>query len=421
MSEGLTGVKGGDEVASIADVTGVFDLASSDDQRRVRDIADSMLGAGTPSRSFRTIGADPGAALDLRVATKLALSKRAVEGLDWKGSLGVVFAMWGEGRRLRPRSADNPTGEDALCVKLDQLAWLLGGSDIDYRVYPVDDGDPDDSAEIARQRARSHPEGERVHVLRLADALPAASGPLVDLDSVDDSRKGGAIVYGASVALADGCDAVVMTDADNSVNLGQTGLLLDPFLNGADVVVGDRKHPEAVLVKAEARWGPGIVVLRHMQRMVGRALFSRGLRDTQAAFKLYNRASLESILDAPSTYGFAFDSDWLYSAIAADRSIERVPFAFIDSFEESASITQGPMTTWESLLRGLVDAARARGVDHDEDMARVVDDHASATELEFVVQSVPPQLRDATDQQLGSRDVMSPSDLRDWLEDLSGI
>jgi hypothetical protein len=421
MSEGLTGVKGGDEVASIADVTGVFDLASSDDQRRVRDIADSMLGAGTPSRSFRTIGADPGAALDLRVATKLALSKRAVEGLDWKGSLGVVFAMWGEGRRLRPRSADNPTGEDALCVKLDQLAWLLGGSDIDYRVYPVDDGDPDDSAEIARQRARSHPEGERVHVLRLADALPAASGPLVDLDSVDDSRKGGAIVYGASVALADGCDAVVMTDADNSVNLGQTGLLLDPFVNGADVVVGDRKHPEAVLVKAEARWGPGIVVLRHMQRMVGRALFSRGLRDTQAAFKLYNRASLESILDAPSTYGFAFDSDWLYSAIAADRSIERVPFAFIDSFEESASITQGPMTTWESLLRGLVDAARARGVDHDEDMARVVDDHASATELEFVVQSVPPQLRDATDQQLGSRDVMSPSDLRDWLEDLSGI
>ena len=91
----------------------------------------------------------------------------------------------------------------------------------------------------------------------------------------------------ASGPVAHNCDAVVMTDADNSVNLGQLGLLIARHASGAGVVIGDRKHPEAILVKAEARWGPGIVVLRHMQRMVGRALFDQGLRDTQAAFKLY--------------------------------------------------------------------------------------------------------------------------------------
>ena len=396
--------------------TGVFDIASPDDHRRVRYMAEQMLTA--TDGELRRLGADAAAPLDLRIAGKLAQSKQALAEQGWSGRVGIVFAMWGEQRRLQPRSADNPTGEDALHTKLDQLEWLLEGTGIDWRVYPTDDGDPDDSAAVAIDRAASHPLGDRTRVLRLADAIATEDGPLGNLRSVDDSRKGGAIVHGSMSALDDGCDAVVMTDADNSVNLGQLGLLIAPHADGANVVVGDRKHPEAVLVKAEARWGPGIVVLRHMQRMVGSALFSRGLRDTQAAFKLYDRSALTDILAMPSTYGFAFDSDWLYGAIAGGHTIERVPFAFIDSFEESASITQGPMTTWESLLKGLVDAARARGVDHDEEMASVIDEYASATQLDVVVQQVPPELEGVDDAALGEPETMSPQRLRAWLEQL---
>ena len=76
------------------------------------------------------------------------------------------------------------------------------------------------------------------------------------------------------------------------------------------------------------------------------------------------------------------------------------------------------MTTWESLLRGLVDAARARNVDHDEAMAAVVDDHATAPELERVVVSVPPQLDGIDDAALGDPSVMTPAQLRSWLEEL---
>ncbi len=399
--------------------TGQFDLASPDDQRRVRSIADALLDAKMAGADLGALRGDGSLPLDLRLASTLAISKRAAQTIDWPGRIAVVFAMWGERRRLQPRSSDNPTGEDALHAKLDQLTWLFAGTPVDWRVYPVDDGDPDDSASVAEQRAALHAAGDRVEVLRLAEALPTASGPLRWLPDVDASRKGGAIVHGADVARKSGCDAIVMTDADNSVNLGQLGLLLEPFASGrADVVIGDRKHPDAVLVKAEARWGPGIVVLRHMQRMVGRALFGRGIRDTQAAFKLYGRNALDDILAAPSTYGFAFDSDWLYATVAAGRTIDRVPFAFIDSFEESASITQGPMTTWESLLRGLVAAARARGVDHDEAMAGVIDDHAVAAKLETVVQTVPPQLADVADADLGNPEVMSPDELREWLASL---
>jgi len=368
----------------------------------------------------------PEVPIDLALAFKLAQSKLVIRSSAWSGQLAVVFAMWGEQRRLRPRSAANPTGEDALAVKLDQLEWLFGrgrnadaDSGVGWKLIAVDDGDPDDSAAVARDRADDHRLGDRVTVLRLGDVVPVATGPLAGLAHVDDSRKGGAVVMGAARSLELGADAVVVTDADNSVNLAQLGLLIGPFVAAnAGAVIGDRKHVDSVLVKAEARWGPGIVVLRHMQRMVGRALFDHGLRDTQAAFKLYGRAALQSILAAPSTYGFSFDSDWLYATAAAGLPIERAPFAFIDSFEESASITQGPMTTWESLLVGLVAAARERGADHDEEMAAVVDDFATAEILEQVVATVPRALAGASDAELGQRATMAPASLRSWLERL---
>ena len=394
-------------------VTGSYDIASPDDQRRVRAIAAGLLTSGHGS------GGDtlaPNTSIDEALASKLAESKAAVDASGWSGRLAVVFAMWGEQRRLLPRSADNPTGEDALITKLDQLSWLFDGSAVDWSVIAVDDGDPDDSASVALRQAERHQERERVTVLRLGEAIPTDSGPLASLADVDDSRKGGAIALGALRAMDRGADAVVITDADNSVDLGQVGLLLQPFLGGAGVVIGDRKHPASVLVKAEDRWGPGIVVLRHMQRMVGRALFDRGLRDTQAAFKLYGRTALEAILAAPSTFGFSFDSDWLFAAVAAGEQIERVPFAFIDSFEESASITQGPMTTWESLLTGLVAAARARGVDHDEEMAAVVDDFVTAEALDQVIERVPDELIGVSDAELGQRSTMTPDQLRAWLQ-----
>ena len=396
--------------------TGVFDLGSEHDQDRVRRLADAIVAGDIEPRS----PGDPTAPLDARIAAHLATSRQIVRAMRWDGTVGVVFAMWGERRRLRPRTDDNPTGEDALHAKLDQLSWLFSGTPTGWRVYPVDDGDPEDSAAVAIERAELHPEGHRVSVLRLADEIPADAGPLVRLQHVDESRKGGAIIAGAAAAVADGCDAVVMTDADNSVNLGQVGLLLGPFRGGAGAVIGDRKHPDSVLVKAEARWGPGIVVLRHMQRMAGRALFATGLRDTQAAFKLYGRPVLDDILASPSTFGFAFDSDWMYAALAGGTPIARAPFAFVDSIEESASITQGPMTTWESLLRGLVAAARARGVDHDVEMAQVIDDYARAESLELVVERVPPELEGVDDTQLGDPAVMTAERLREWLDELTG-
>ena len=347
----------------------------------------------------------------------LARSKAAIHAIGWTGHVAIVIAMWGERRRLLARTDENPLGEDAMRVKLDQLDWLFAETDVEWTLIAVDDGDPDDSATVAREQADEHRCADRVVVLRLADAIPVADGPLATLGNVDESRKGGAMVLGAKHALDLGADAVVLTDADNSVDLGQVGLLLELFVaSTAGAVVGDRKHPDSVLVKAEARWGPGIVVLRHMQRMVGRSLFDTGLRDTQAAFKLYGRKALTAILAKPSTFGFSFDSDWLYATIRAGERVERVPFVFIDSFEDSASIAQAPMTTWDSLFTGLVAAARARDADHDEEMAAVIDDLVTAEVLEKVIEQVPDELRGIADAEIGDRSIMTPAEVRRWIE-----
>ncbi|MCI5211039.1 MAG: glycosyltransferase, partial [Candidatus Electrothrix sp. ATG2] len=181
--------------------------------------------------------------------------------------------------------------------------------------------------------------------------------------------------------------------------------------------MGNRKDPDAVLVKQESRWGVGIKLLRHMQRMVGHSIFSQGILDTQAAFKLYHRDVLQKIIQRPTVYDFSFDTDWILAAIAMNERFVKVPFAFIDSFAQSASITQGPMTTWETLLKGLVKAVRQHGVPHNQAMARVLDEEIrTSADLDLLINHLPPELADAADNDLGDPAVLSPEAVQAWIQ-----
>jgi hypothetical protein len=395
-----------------------LDLTDPDDRARLYTLAESLgERSGLSSEDLRVLAGDATLPLDLKLAAKLAESRAYLSGCHATLDVGVVFAMWGEHNRLRPRGPDNPNGEDLLRVKLEQLDWATRGTRIRWRLYAVDDGCPQGSGRIAAELAAGHPLGERARVLELAGVLPARKGPLAGLASADDSRKGGAVIYGCLRALDDGAEAVVYTDADTSVHLGQLGLLLRPHLEErARVVLGDRKAPGALLVKQESRWGVGIKTLRHIQRRVGFAVFGSGIRDTQAAFKLYERGVLERILERPTVYDFSFDTDWLAAVVSMREPFACVPFAFIDSFEESASIAQGPMTTWLTLLKGLASGVRARGLPHDEEMTRVLDDEIhEAEDLEALLHRLPPELEHACDEDLGSPDLMPASAVRDWI------
>ncbi len=393
-----------------------FDLTEAADRQSLSVLTEQLL--TMPLDEVKAAAREENAPLEFKIGAKLADSRQFLLKNEQPVKIGVVFAMWGEQNRLRPKADDNPNGEDALRVKLEQLAWATAGTAVSWKLYVVDDGDPNDSGALAAQIAESHPLGDHVQVMWLDKAVPAADGPLQKLASANDSRKGGAVIYGCMQAIADGVDVVIYTDADNSVHLGQIGLLLRPFIqNKTGVVLGNRKHPDAVLVKQEGRWGIGIKVLRHMQRMIGQAIFSRDIRDTQAAFKLYESHLLAEIIADPTVFDFSFDTDWILAAIARDEPFEKVPFAFIDSAAESASITQGPMTTWETLLKGLTKAVRKHGVPHNEAMARVLDEEIhDYHDLELLINHLPPELETAVDQDFGNPAVMSPEAVQAWIQ-----
>ncbi|MBT8299346.1 MAG: glycosyltransferase [Maribacter sp.] len=393
-----------------------FDLTSAADQRYLYELISRIT--DYPIGEVLKLGNNPTSPLSFRMAAKIVESKAYIATCKRPLKIGVVFAMWGEQNRLQKKSDSNPNGEDLLNVKVDQLAWLCKGSSIEWKLYAVDDGCPHGSGAMAETIRKESEYADQIEVLFLENALPADRPPLKNLASADDSRKGGAILLGCDKALRDGMDAVIYTDADNSVHLSQIGLLLKPHLEqGYKVVLGNRKDPNAVLVKQENRWGIGIKALRHMQRMIGVSIFSRDIRDSQAAFKLYHKDILFEILKKPSVYDFSFDSDWIACVIAMEEEFAKVPFAFIDSFAESASIVQGPMTTWETLLKGLVKAVRARKIPHNEEMAKIVMKQIeSHHDLELLINDLPEELVAAEDKDLGNPAVMSPKAMGKWIE-----
>ena len=397
-----------------------FDLTDNSHQLRLLNLADNLLGLeDLQLPQLKHLATQHHAPLEFQLALKLVESRQKILALNKPVKVGVVFAMWGEHNRLQPRSRANPNGEDSLRMKIHQLQWVTQGSQVQWQLYAVDDGCPHDSAHIAKRIAHQQARevNEQVKVLQLSMAIPSKSGPLNGLDCVDDSRKGGAIILGCEYALSAGVDGVVYTDADNSVHLGQLGLILEPYANQAkQVVLGNRKHSDSILVKQEERWGVGIKTLRHMQRMIGAQIFDQGIKDTQAAFKFYSRPVLEKILQKPTVYDFSFDTDWIFAAMEMNQPITTVPFAFIDSAAASASIVQGPMTTWYVLLNGLVKAAKARKVSYSEDMAEVfIKEIDSHKDLELLIDVLPPELAGVADADLGNPKVMSPQSVRNWI------
>ncbi len=392
-----------------------FDLTSAADQAYLYELISRIK--TYPLEEIIALGNEAGTPLSFRMAAKIIDSKAYIESCNHTLKIGVVFAMWGEQNRLKRKSDNNPNGEDLLNVKVGQLVWLLMGSNVEWKLYAVDDGCPHGSGAMAESIRKESDYADQIEVLFLEKALPSDTPPLKNLASADDSRKGGAILLGCDKAMQDGMDVIIYTDADNSVHLSQIGLLLRPLLEeGYKVVLGNRKDPNAVLVKQENRWGIGIKALRHMQRMIGESIFSRDIRDSQAAFKLYHRDIVTEILKNPSVYDFSFDSDWIACVIAMEEEFAKVPFAFIDSFAESASIVQGPMTTWETLLKGLVKAVRARKIPHNEEMAKIVmEEIVSHHDLDLLINDLPEELVDAEDKDLGNPAVMSPKAMGEWI------
>lgn len=281
------------------------DFSDSNVTARIFAIADNILARGDQ--------VEIGGTAEYELASRLAESRRKVLTINVPLKIGISFAMWREVPRLLPRSASNPSGENCLQVKIEALEWLFAGTPVEWRLFAVDDGCPDDSYATALGQASS----SKVTVLRLADLLPAKQAPLSRLNSAHDSVKGGAIMAGTLRALEDGCTHIGYTDCDNSVHLGQLGLLLHPLLTeGKLAALGDRNASDSFVIRHQKRGQ--FKILRHMMLMLGAGKVP--FADVPSPFKLFEARFFASILPKLQIFDFSFEYDVVPEHVSNWRS-----------------------------------------------------------------------------------------------------
>ena len=219
-------------------------------------------------------------------------------------SLSLVIPAYNEEKRLPGLLEALRTGADAA-AEASRLELL--------EVLVVDDGSSDGSRRILAQAAKGD---ERLQAV---------------LAYEENRGKGAAVAAG--VARARG-EYVLLADADLSTPLEELPKLTDALREGADVAVGSRHVPGAVVDR-----GP-------LHRKVTGGTFSgvvrllTGLRvrDTQNGFKLFRTEDAQRLLAEQICPGFAFDVELLMRADRSGLRIAEVPVVYLHDSRSSVRV-----------------------------------------------------------------------------------
>jgi len=156
------------------------------------------------------------------------------------------------------------------------------------------------------------------------EILTASSQPkLVPVVDYNENRGKGA-------AVADGCrhargDYVLLADVDLSTPLGELAKLTEAIRAGADLAIGSRAVPGAMVERGPAhRKLTGKVFSSTV-----RALTNLDVRDTQNGFKLLPTEAAKELFAEQLCPGFAFDVELLMRAKLAGLRIAEVPVLYV--------------------------------------------------------------------------------------------
>jgi len=345
------GLEPGLDLRDEAQLEGLLALAD-----RLRGRAHSMVAL---SDLECVLAAEPAAwPLAARIAVKLARSKALLRSQSGPVHLSVVTAMYKEHHRIQSPT-EHPHGEAFLDRKLRQLDWLFGGSPgHSWDLTLVDDGCPEGSGTIAEKiLAERHP-GAPARVAFLADAIARRVPAVAPLETTDQSRKGGSILYGMWLATRRSREGhvVLYTDADLSTHLGQAGLLIDPIHHGrCRLAAGSRRASSSVVLKGGARSSRGRLFIYLWKRLLPEIAY---VGDTQCGFKAMSAPLADRLASGTDERGFAFDLELLLrTEHLASRSILPVPIAWIDSEAASTTVELQP---YLPMLRSVVRLYRSQ-------------------------------------------------------------
>jgi dolichyl-phosphate beta-glucosyltransferase len=224
-------------------------------------------------------------------------------------TLSLVIPAFNEEERL-------PALLEVLSTSADAAVERAGFELVETLI--VDDGSTDRTAEALREAQPMHPKLK----------------PVLDLG--ENRGKGGAIASGVSRAEA---EYVLLADVDLSTPLEELHKLADALRDGADVAIGSRAVPGAVVERGPAhRRLTGWAFNQAVRMMTG-----LGVQDTQCGFKLLRSSEAKELLAEQTCAGFAFDVELLLRADMAGLRIAEVPVLYIHDRRSSVRVASASL------------------------------------------------------------------------------
>ena len=181
----------------------------------------------------------------------------------------------------------------------------LNVAEADLDLLVVDDGSPDGTAEIVRERSQTDP---RVRL-------------------VERTRKSGlasAYAVGFERAIAEGYDLAVEMDSDLSHRPEELPRLLEAAAQH-HMVVGSRYVPGGSVTD----WSRARVALSKAGNLYARLCLGFDIHDATSGFRVYRREALEEITATPITSdGYGFQIELVYRAWNHGLSVGEAPISF---------------------------------------------------------------------------------------------
>ncbi|MCX6550133.1 MAG: glycosyltransferase [Acidobacteria bacterium] len=229
-------------------------------------------------------------------------------------------------------------------ARLPRLLEELGGylpraaqaADFDVRFCIVDDGSRQEQFAAEKRLIREAEFGDAVRLVRLES----------------NRGKGGAILAGLEIGLAEGFDYLGFMDADGAVPVRELHRAL------AYLVTAHRDAGVTGVVGSRIRMLGRLVERNPLRHYVGRAFatfvsswFSQGVYDTQCGLKIFERETLRRHLQIPEDKRWVWDTQLLLSMLHAGDTIHELPVDWRETGNSKVSLVRDPLTMIWHLVR----------------------------------------------------------------------
>ena len=251
----------------------------------------------------------------VRASDRRTLFTRLGDWVPWGSAILVVglIALPRGRRRPRREPAPLPPRPRTLVIlpTYNERATIgavldgLSATEGDLDLLVVDDGSPDGTGDIVRERSETDP---RVRL-------------------VERPRKSGlasAYAVGFGRAIAEGYDLAVEMDSDLSHRPEELPRLLEAARRH-HMVIGSRYIPGGSVTN----WSRARVALSRAGNLYARFCLGFDIHDATSGFRVYRREALEEIIATPITSdGYGFQIELVYRAWNLGLSVGEAPISF---------------------------------------------------------------------------------------------